>query len=187
MLTLKQFKNYFQNGKMAQQSTLLKEAQAFQGSERDIEQSVNQISMAAVTEERTDNVKSLSRSETSNNSFWCRRVVSLCVGISALMIVGIGTVFYMKSHDLGTSNTTGSNQGTISSTDLVTHSDPSDCWLVIENMVYDLTSYAPRHPGGSQVITNLCGTDATSEYLAQHPSSLVKSLGGASVGSFEGR
>ena len=172
---------------MAQQSTLLNEAQAFQGSQKDIEQSINQISMAAVTEERTDNAKSLSRSKTSSISVWSRRVVSLGIGISALMIVGIGTFFFMKNNDLGMSNATGSNQGTISSTDLVTHSESSDCWLVIENMVYDLTSYAPHHPGGSQVITNLCGTDATSEYLAQHPSSLVKSLPGASVGSFEGR
>jgi cytochrome b involved in lipid metabolism len=171
---------------MPQKSTLFKEEQAFQGSEKDIEQSLNEISTAAVTEEHTDIAQSHIRSKASSTSFGCRRVVSLCVGISALMIAGVGTFFYMKNNDLGTSNTTGSYQGSISSTDLISHSEPSDCWLVIENTVYDLTSYAPHHPGGSQVITNLCGTDATSEYLAQHPSSLVKSLTGAHVGTFEG-
>jgi cytochrome b involved in lipid metabolism len=176
---------------MSKQSTLQKEEPALQHSESDIEQPANQISTSVVTEERKHNAQSLTTSETKKTSAWSRRLVSLGIGISALMIVGIGTFFYMKNNDLGLSNKTKNNQGNYSSTDLltsadlVTHSESSDCWLVIENTVYDLTSYAPHHPGGSQVITNLCGTDATSEYLAQHPSSLVTTLPGATVGPFE--
>ena len=29
------------------------------------------------------------------------------------------------------------------------HNSPSDCWIVIEDQVWDVTSFAPEHPGGA--------------------------------------
>lgn len=29
------------------------------------------------------------------------------------------------------------------------HNDPSDCWLVIDDQVWDVTGFAPEHPGGA--------------------------------------
>jgi L-lactate dehydrogenase (cytochrome) len=28
------------------------------------------------------------------------------------------------------------------------HNGPEDVWIVVENTVYDLTDFAPQHPGG---------------------------------------
>lgn len=54
--------------------------------------------------------------------------------------------------------------GCISQTELSRHDSSSDCWMVFGEDVYDLTSYARSHPGGSREIYPHCGTDATRAY-----------------------
>jgi len=49
-----------------------------------------------------------------------------------------------------------------------THNTRSDCWLVIDQKVYDITSWSRRHPGG-KVITHYAGEDATEPFHALHP------------------
>lgn len=44
------------------------------------------------------------------------------------------------------------------------HSTEDDCWTIINDKVYDITSYLPRHPGGD-VILQACGTDGTSLFF----------------------
>mmetsp|Transcript_5060 Transcript_5060/g.10356 ORF Transcript_5060/g.10356 Transcript_5060/m.10356 type:complete len:425 (-) Transcript_5060:409-1683(-) len=41
------------------------------------------------------------------------------------------------------------------------HSTKGDCWLIHQDKVYDVTSFAHKHPGGHKVILDLAGTDAT--------------------------
>lgn len=36
-----------------------------------------------------------------------------------------------------------------------------ECWTIINDKVYNLTSYIPRHPGGDEILL-ACGTDGTS-------------------------
>ncbi len=40
------------------------------------------------------------------------------------------------------------------------HSTAENCWMVINNNVYNLTSYVSSHPGG-KAIAEGCGKDAT--------------------------
>lgn len=51
---------------------------------------------------------------------------------------------------------------------VATHNTKADCWSIINSNVYDLTSYIPRHPGGSQNIVDICGKDGTSAFTGQH-------------------
>ena len=44
----------------------------------------------------------------------------------------------------------------------------ADCWVAIDGGVYDLTMWIRSHPGGSGAITQLCGTDGTSQFLGMH-------------------
>jgi cytochrome b involved in lipid metabolism len=44
------------------------------------------------------------------------------------------------------------------------HNSTSDCWLLISDKVYDVTSYMSMHPGGIRTIAPTCGTDATYAY-----------------------
>uniref|UniRef100_A0A8C3JVX9 Cytochrome b5 heme-binding domain-containing protein n=4 Tax=Neoaves TaxID=3078114 RepID=A0A8C3JVX9_9CHAR len=41
-------------------------------------------------------------------------------------------------------------------------------WLVIDRKVYDVTTFAKRHPGGSRVISHYAGQDATDAFVAFH-------------------
>ncbi len=40
------------------------------------------------------------------------------------------------------------------------HDSATDCWMVIQGKVYDVTEFISRHPGGSVIIRG-CGIDAT--------------------------
>lgn len=48
------------------------------------------------------------------------------------------------------------------------HNNPNDCWTVINNEVYNLTSYLKTHPGGEPNILRLCGIDGSSLFDSQH-------------------
>lgn len=48
------------------------------------------------------------------------------------------------------------------------HDSAADCWAAVDGRVYDLTGWASEHPGGSEEILELCGTDATKDFGAQH-------------------
>ena len=44
------------------------------------------------------------------------------------------------------------------------HDSRDDCWYILYGLVYDLTDYVDRHPGGARRVFNECGTDATQAY-----------------------
>ena len=41
------------------------------------------------------------------------------------------------------------------------HNSESSCWLIINNKVYDVTSFLSEHPGGASTILPFCGKEAT--------------------------
>ncbi|CAK9027333.1 Delta(8)-fatty-acid desaturase (Delta(8)-sphingolipid desaturase) (Sphingolipid 8-(E/Z)-desaturase) [Durusdinium trenchii] len=47
------------------------------------------------------------------------------------------------------------------------HTSTEDAWLVIDGRVYDVTDFAPRHPGGP-VIFKFVGVDASDQFAAFH-------------------
>ena len=48
--------------------------------------------------------------------------------------------------------------------------------MIINNKVYDLTSYVASHPGGTGSILSVCGKDATTMYANIGHSDYAKSL-----------
>eukprot|EP00755_Sulcionema_specki_P001397 Sspe_Gene.116831::Locus_106755_Transcript_1_1_Confidence_1.000_Length_372::g.116831::m.116831 len=53
--------------------------------------------------------------------------------------------------------------------DVAKHSSPSDCWVVINGMVYDVTRFAPDHPGGAELLYEWAGKDASETFNSIHP------------------
>lgn len=47
------------------------------------------------------------------------------------------------------------------------HNTAGDCWLIISGKVYNVSGYIRSHPGGSAVIINECGKDATTAFASQ--------------------
>jgi cytochrome b involved in lipid metabolism len=52
--------------------------------------------------------------------------------------------------------------------EIAVHNKEKDLWLIINNMVYDLSKFAKIHPGGLGVLLPLAGKDATKEFYALH-------------------
>ncbi|KAK9455032.1 FMN-dependent dehydrogenase-domain-containing protein [Dipodascopsis uninucleata] len=53
--------------------------------------------------------------------------------------------------------------------EIAKHNSEKSCWVIINNVVYDVTSFLPEHPGGKMSILNLAGQDATKPFEAIHP------------------
>ncbi|KAI1176665.1 FMN-dependent dehydrogenase [Nemania sp. FL0916] len=56
-----------------------------------------------------------------------------------------------------------------SAEEVAKHTTPESCWVVLYGNVYDVTEFLPSHPGGSKIILQLSGRDATEEYDPIHP------------------
>lgn len=56
----------------------------------------------------------------------------------------------------------------LTATEVARHTTENDCWVIVNNGIYDVTQYVPQHPGGKGKIVPLCGTDATSAFEGQH-------------------
>jgi len=71
-----------------------------------------------------------------------------------------------------TSNTTGQKAtrkpGTFTTADVAMHNTANDCYLVINNNVYDVSSYIDMHPGGRRIITSRCGKEVTGIFTRIH-------------------
>lgn len=46
--------------------------------------------------------------------------------------------------------------------ELAAHNSEADCWMAIEDNIYDLTAYIAKHPTPPSVLVPYCGTEATS-------------------------
>ena len=46
------------------------------------------------------------------------------------------------------------------------HATEDDCWIIVDNNVYDVTSFLPEHPGSPQAILEFAGKDATEAFAS---------------------
>ncbi len=69
--------------------------------------------------------------------------------------------------------TTGGAASVITRTQLATHNKQNDCWVGYKTVVYDITSWLPRHPGSAAAIAPYCGTseEFTAAFTKQHGTS----------------
>ncbi|EAS33115.3 cytochrome b2 [Coccidioides immitis RS] len=62
----------------------------------------------------------------------------------------------------------------VSSQEIAAHSSFSDCWIVVDNEVWDVTSFVSKHPGGSAIILKYAGRDATKAYSEVHAPNILR-------------
>jgi delta8-fatty-acid desaturase len=56
----------------------------------------------------------------------------------------------------------------ISREEALRHNTLQDCWIIVYNKVYDITTFLQKHPGGFDVLLSRAGEDATSFFHAKH-------------------
>ncbi|MCJ1477371.1 hypothetical protein MMC13_006042 [Lambiella insularis] len=58
---------------------------------------------------------------------------------------------------------------TLNAAEVAKHNTAGSCWVILYGNVYDVTNFLPQHPGGSKIILQLAGQNATAEYDPVHP------------------
>jgi cytochrome b involved in lipid metabolism len=75
--------------------------------------------------------------------------------------------------DTSNSANTNSNQSVLSENQTYTlaeiakHNSAANCWMIIDNKVYNLTIYLNQHPGGARTILLYCGQDGSLAYATK--------------------
>ncbi|CAD8066767.1 unnamed protein product [Paramecium primaurelia] len=60
--------------------------------------------------------------------------------------------------------------------ELIKHFKRSSLWVVIEGMVYDVTTYLDKHPGGEEILRKCGAMDATEQFLEYNHSNYARSI-----------
>jgi len=50
---------------------------------------------------------------------------------------------------------------TLTLSEIAKHNKESDCYMIVNSKVYEVTTYLPFHPGGASQILKYCGKDGT--------------------------
>jgi cytochrome b involved in lipid metabolism len=62
------------------------------------------------------------------------------------------------------------------------HNTKDDCWVIIAGRVYDITEWAPHHPGGAGIARMYAGKEATAEFGDYHSAEAVAHMAHFRVG-----
>jgi cytochrome b involved in lipid metabolism len=65
------------------------------------------------------------------------------------------------------------------------HNNANDCYLVINNKVYDVTTYTGSHPGGTRSILSKCGQEVSGLFASIHSNRAWDLLGQYYVGNLK--
>lgn len=73
--------------------------------------------------------------------------------------------------------------------EIAKHSTKEDCWTIVRGKVYNVTSFASKHPGGEGAILYNCGKDGTKGFEERggkgpHPEKSLEVLAQYFVGDF---
>lgn len=71
---------------------------------------------------------------------------------------------------------------TFSRDEVAKHNSADDCYVTIDNKVYNVTHWLKKHPGGFSILFNLAGQDCTDEFRIFHLEPNLKLLNAFYVG-----
>ena len=75
---------------------------------------------------------------------------------------------------------------TFSSSEVAKHNTRADCWISIENSVYDVTKFIALHPGGVAFLIDNAGKDVTTLFFKYHHRDVLAKYSRLCVGQLSG-
>jgi len=78
------------------------------------------------------------------------------------------------------------SQETLTRESVAKHNKPDDLWCIVDHKVYDLTDFVDAHPGGSVVLEQVAGTDATIAFYNLHRQEVLQKYEDLCIGTIEG-
>lgn len=94
-----------------------------------------------------------------------RRLVLIALGlfwVAVIAIVGSARIPSAPPKKASPSALAGRRE--LTRKEVAAHASVTDCWMIIDRTVYDVTSYLPMHPAPPAVLSPWCGQDATQAY-----------------------
>ncbi|KAI9685283.1 MAG: hypothetical protein M1822_004656 [Bathelium mastoideum] len=67
--------------------------------------------------------------------------------------------------------------------EVASNNNEDSLWCIIDHRVYDLTDFIDAHPGGSVVLTQVAGTDATTAFYNLHRHEVLQKYGSLCIGT----
>ncbi|EOA81690.1 hypothetical protein ACJQWK_10696 [Exserohilum turcicum] len=61
-----------------------------------------------------------------------------------------------------------------SAADVASHKTASDLWIIVDEDVYDLTTFQDEHPGGKKILQRVAGKDASKQFWKYHNEGILK-------------
>lgn len=93
----------------------------------------------------------------------------------------MSTIFTLAILGFGNTNT---QAASYTKADVAKHNTASDCWVIINKNVYDLTSFANSHSGGEAAIIAVCGKDGTTSFNnGPHSTSSLNAISSSLLGA----
>jgi cytochrome b involved in lipid metabolism len=77
-----------------------------------------------------------------------------------------------NENKIGIANT----EATYTLADIAIHNTQADCWTLVFEKVYNITTYIRNHPGGASSISKICGKDGTAIFDNKHGGSSSQAL-----------
>ena len=56
------------------------------------------------------------------------------------------------------------------------HNTETDCWVVIDNKVYDISEFVSQHQGGKQFLVSVGGDDITYYFYELHRKEILEEV-----------
>ncbi|KAI0612879.1 acyl-CoA dehydrogenase [Pyrenophora tritici-repentis] len=75
---------------------------------------------------------------------------------------------------------------TLTRESVASHNTPEDLWCIIDHKVYDLSDFVDAHPGGSVVLEQVAGQDATTAFYNLHRQEVLEKYSELCIGTIEG-
>lgn len=57
------------------------------------------------------------------------------------------------------------------------HNTAKDCWIIVDDKVFDVTKFLTEHPGGKKVLLKMAGKDASKQFKTFHNASIMQRVG----------
>lgn len=61
--------------------------------------------------------------------------------------------------------------------EVLKHNKETDCWVIIDGEIFDVTKFLEHHPGGGKAIMVYAGRDATEEFDMLHERRAIQKYG----------
>ena len=103
---------------------------------------------------------------------------STTVAIAILVVVLSLLVFFLTKRDNKKTQKVVETKkervvgGPYDASEVAKHNSASDCWIIVDGKVYDVTDYVYDHPGGDSILNSAGGDSSVGVHGPQHPPSM---------------